>query len=253
MQDIITEYVLWKVNYYFLSVIGVSFIAGIFLILLILKRKPTLRRELWTKYIVYLAIVGVSSILLLSPWRIWFLVAISGIGLVELFYSRRGKPDTNAFAYGYLLYCLLCSGMLIFSSMTNYELFWLYALIVLFDGFSQLAGLLFGREKLAPNISPNKTIEGFSGGVFAVFVALSFRDISNHEANWLLHLIITVLISIVGLIGDLLASKWKRMAGVKDFSNLLPAHGGILDRFDSFIGASGILGLIAGVIEFFMK
>lgn len=253
MQDSMTEYVLWKVNYYFLSVVGASFIAGIFLILLILKRKPILKRELWTKYIVYLAIVGISSILLISPWRIWFLVAISGIGLVELFYSRRGKPDTNAFAYGYLLYCFLCSGMLIFASMSEYELFWLYALIVLFDGFSQLAGLLFGKHKLAPRVSPSKTIEGFAGGFIAVFVALFIRGIDSYDIDWLVLLAATSVISAVALAGDLLASKWKRMAGVKDFSNLLPAHGGILDRFDSFIGASGILGLVGGVIEYFLK
>lgn len=253
MQDSMTEYVLRQINYYFLSVIGVSFIAGIFLLLLILKRKPALRRELWTKYIVYLAIVGVCSILLISPWHTWFLIAVSGIGLVELFYSRRGKSDTNAFAYGYLLYCLLCSGMLIFSSMTKYELFWLYALIVLFDGFSQLTGLLFGKHKLAPRISPAKTIEGFAGGFIAVFVALLIRGINSYDIDWLWLLAGTSVVCVTALIGDLLASKWKRMAGVKDFSNLLPAHGGILDRFDSFIGAAGILGLTAGVIEFFMK
>ncbi|MGL5888570.1 MAG: hypothetical protein ACRC3B_01720, partial [Bacteroidia bacterium] len=69
-----TEYVLRQIDYYFLLVIGVSFIAGIFLLLLILKRKPILRRELWTKYFIYLVIVGISSLVLISPWRIWLLI-----------------------------------------------------------------------------------------------------------------------------------------------------------------------------------
>jgi phosphatidate cytidylyltransferase len=250
MEESMTEYVLRQIDYYFLSVIGVSFVAGIFLLLLILKRKPQLKRELWTKYFVYLAIVGVCSLLLMSAWRIWFLAAISGIGLAELFFSTRGKPDTNAFAYGYLLYCVLCSGMLYAAVLSGRYLFWSYALIVLFDGFSQLAGLLFGKHKLAPRISPAKTIEGFAGGFIAVFLAVFFSDSYRSPIEWLYLFDITALISITALIGDLLASKWKRMAGVKDFSKLLPAHGGILDRFDSFIGAAGILGLIAGVIEF---
>ena len=97
--------------------------------------------------------------------------------------------------------------------------------------------MMFGRHKLAPLISPNKTIEGLIGGTLigtlggVIFYVLIIKDFQNI----FMLILLTLFLSIIGQLGDLVKSSIKRNAGIKDFSNLIPGHGGILDRFDSII------------------
>ncbi|MBT2731485.1 phosphatidate cytidylyltransferase [Carnobacterium sp. ISL-102] len=99
-----------------------------------------------------------------------------------------------------------------------------------------LIGRKLGKHKLAPSISPNKTIEGALGGVvmalIVAFVYLTYYP-QNYNIGWMLTL--TFILSIAGQLGDLVESAFKRYYGVKDSGNLLPGHGGILDRFDSLL------------------
>lgn len=103
------------------------------------------------------------------------------------------------------------------------------------DTFAYFAGNLFGKNKLSPTISPNKTVEGSIGGVIGSFVLtliFSYLYAKNHMIKLLF---LAVLGSLVSQSGDLVASKIKRYTGVKDYGRLIPGHGGILDRFDSII------------------
>ncbi|SIO12349.1 phosphatidate cytidylyltransferase [Carnobacterium alterfunditum] len=99
-----------------------------------------------------------------------------------------------------------------------------------------LIGRKLGKHKLAPSISPNKTIEGAVGGVvmamIVAFIYLTYYP-QNYNIGWMLAL--TFILSIAGQLGDLVESAFKRYYGVKDSGNLLPGHGGILDRFDSLL------------------
>jgi phosphatidate cytidylyltransferase len=109
---------------------------------------------------------------------------------------------------------------------------YLFTVVVIFDGFSQICGQLFGRHKMVPRISPGKTWEGFLGGIAitAAIMVLYLRDV---------HAILLILLLAIGaLAGDLLASYFKRICGVKDYGNWIPGHGGLLDRFDGFLGAA---------------
>lgn len=118
------------------------------------------------------------------------------------------------------------------------------------DSFALFGGKRFGKNKLAPEVSPNKTIEGsISGAIFAVIagaIISIFIDVP------LLCCMITSLIaSSMGQVGDLAASLIKRWAGIKDFSNLIPGHGGAMDRIDSLLFAipcTYFCFMIAGVI-----
>lgn len=106
------------------------------------------------------------------------------------------------------------------------------------DTFAYLVGRSFGKTKLYEKISPNKTIEGALGGFVAGLVAAYF--ISKYVtilslSNWI---IIAIIVFIFGSIGDLIESKFKRDANVKDSSNFIPGHGGFLDRLDSIIFAA---------------
>jgi len=103
-----------------------------------------------------------------------------------------------------------------------------------------------GRVKLAPRVSPRKTVEGLAGGlVAAVVVALLLRDMLG--AGIPATVTIALLTGVAGLAGDLAASWVKRRAGIKDFSAALPGQGGFLDRFDSLLGALVFVGALLAV------
>jgi phosphatidate cytidylyltransferase len=113
-----------------------------------------------------------------------------------------------------------------------YSLFMIWAT----DSGAYFVGKATGKTKLWPEISPNKTVEGSVGGVVcALIVAVLFSLLTDINANLLALLAITAVLSIFGQIGDLVQSAFKRHFGVKDSGNILPGHGGILDRFDSLL------------------
>lgn len=131
-----------------------------------------------------------------------------------------------------------------FSSLE--EFIYLILITVCTDTFAYFGGLLLGKHKLMPKISPNKTIEGsiigsMVGTLVPCFVYLFFV---NPDINIAVLIIITLVISLFGQIGDLLFSSIKRYFQIKDFSNLIPGHGGILDRFDSILIASLVYTII---------
>lgn len=114
----------------------------------------------------------------------------------------------------------------------------IYALLVIWttDSGAYFTGRKFGKRKLWPDISPNKTVEGFIGGILAaVIVALIFQIFVPVSSSTVYLIVVTILASIFGQLGDLVESALKRHYGVKDSGNILPGHGGILDRFDSLL------------------
>jgi phosphatidate cytidylyltransferase len=103
----------------------------------------------------------------------------------------------------------------------------------------------FGKNKLAPHISPNKTIEGAIGGIIcAVIVAVIYLLVWPMNYSLLVMLPLTAVFSVVGQMGDLVQSAYKRHYGVKDSGNILPGHGGILDRFDSLLFVFPLMHLV---------
>lgn len=119
-----------------------------------------------------------------------------------------------------------------------------FALFVIWatDTGAYFVGKTLGKRKLWPEISPNKTIEGFVGGIVsAVVVAFIFQLLFPVHSSMIVVLIIAALLSVFGQIGDLVESALKRHYIVKDSGHLLPGHGGILDRFDSLLFVLPIL------------
>lgn len=123
-----------------------------------------------------------------------------------------------------------------------------YLLFALFcawasDTGAYFAGYFFGKHKLAPKISPKKTVEGAIGGIiFNTLLCLALAFVYKHfflqdsaEVAYIMVLIYSVLGALLGILGDLTASIIKRQNGIKDYGSILPGHGGILDRFDSVI------------------
>ena len=132
------------------------------------------------------------------------------------------------------------------------------------DTGAYFVGITFGKHKLTPELSPKKTIEGSIGGIlfsavfcglYGVFMTNKQIDIDHIFNNNTVAIVSFVLLGIVGAIfaqfGDLTASATKRKFNVKDYGNLIPGHGGILDRFDSVIFTSGICYIILKIIEIY--
>jgi phosphatidate cytidylyltransferase len=129
----------------------------------------------------------------------------------------------------------------------------IFILIWTNDTFAYLVGKSIGRHKLFERISPKKTIEGFVGGV--VFAVIASYFISKYflmlpEKNIFIWFIIASIVGVFGTIGDLVESKFKRIAGIKDSGNIMPGHGGILDRLDSVIFVAPIIFLFYQILNY---
>ena len=126
--------------------------------------------------------------------------------------------------------------------LVNYNILYLIFLLIitiLNDTFALIFGKLIGKHKLIPSVSPNKTWEGsICGALLGSFVAFMFYiNIINPTISYMNLILIVLILSIIAQLGDLVFSKIKREAKIKDFSKLIPGHGGLLDRFDSLIFA----------------
>ena len=119
------------------------------------------------------------------------------------------------------------------------------------DTFAFLVGSKFGKTKLAPDISPNKTVEGSIGGILGVILSfIIITLVGNYKlginGNVFYWTLISIAASVAGQFGDLTASAIKRYCKIKDFGNIMPGHGGVLDRFDSLM-------FVAPIVYLFIK
>ena len=109
-----------------------------------------------------------------------------------------------------------------------------FLISILTDTFAYIGGSLFGKHKLCPNISPNKTIEGsISGSIIGTIGATVYYALVIGNTNILEIVILSFILTIISQMGDLFFSSIKRYYKIKDYSNLIPGHGGVLDRLDS--------------------
>ena len=142
-----------------------------------------------------------------------------------------------------------------FSSMTQFDGLLLLAIFIFIwvnDTGAYLVGSRWGKRRLAPSISPKKSVEGSIGGLLLVLLsAVVLRLLLFPELSWLRILLIAAVVAIFGTIGDLFESSLKRQAGVKDSGKLIPGHGGILDRIDSLLLAVPAVYLLLAVLDLY--
>lgn len=119
------------------------------------------------------------------------------------------------------------------------------------DSFAYFAGKAFGKRKLIEAVSPNKTVEGAIGGVLGCLLGvIIFKLWIMPELPWAFVAILGTLGSVASQIGDLTASKIKRHCKIKDFGNVIPGHGGVLDRFDSILFTVPVVYMAAWLMAF---
>jgi len=116
----------------------------------------------------------------------------------------------------------------------RYWVLFLLAVIMMGDSAAYYVGSAMGKRRLAPTVSPNKTVEGFFGGIVgSIVAALIVSRLLLSEVSWIQAAVLGSILSLLGVAGDLFESLLKRSVGVKDTSKLIPGHGGVLDRLDS--------------------
>lgn len=168
-------------------------------------------------------------------------IALVIIAVISVFRFPEELRFDNARAIYTVVYIAIPFGMaLLIPSRDLVYGYWgsevlaLFILIWCSDSFAYFVGKKYGKTRLAPAISPKKTWEGFFGGIFFSMLAGIVVEyfFSELRGNWI---IIASLVAIFAPLGDLVESQIKRFHNVKDSSNLIPGHGGVLDRLDSFI------------------
>lgn len=209
------------------------------------KLELSQRKADWIKYCVYLIIV--AGLLLTAARGRWLTAVILGAialgGSIELYRNLQNPSRvTVSLSFSIFIVLSLCLGHLLIG---NADLWFptfamVFLLVAITDSFSQLWGKLLGTHKLCPDLSPGKTKEGLIGGFLSTALASLVLKFLLQNATFLQLIVLGLVIASSATAGDLLFSCIKRKLGIKDFSGILPGHGGILDRFDSLIVAAPV-------------
>lgn len=166
---------------------------------------------------------------------------------IPLFESKRYIASTFYLSSGFVFMFLISNFN---HNFTPLLLLGSFILVWVNDSAAYLIGKNFGRQKLFPSISPKKTVEGFLGGLFFACISSFFIAHYTDSLKFTSWLILAIIVSVLGTFGDLIESKFKRQAKVKDSGVIMPGHGGLLDRLDSIIFAAPFIYLFLRIVRY---
>jgi len=184
---------------------------------------------------------AVSS--LLKPWLFYFLGISLGAAALFFLFKKNKKSMYLLTGVGYISLSL---GLLV--QLRFMDMLLPLSLVVLIwtnDTLAYLVGSFIGKTKMAPSISPRKTIEGTLGGIFFCMLFAGLWGYFSQTFSILLWITFGLIASAIGTLGDLVESKLKRLADIKDSGMIMPGHGGALDRFDSLLLAAPFAYLVS--------
>ncbi|WP_291965685.1 phosphatidate cytidylyltransferase [Caloramator sp.] len=176
----------------------------------------------------------------LSKYNTILIYTLLLISMAYPIFNKKYSIISSAFTVVGYIYIISFFNLLVkINEMKNgNKLIWMVFLIAwCCDTFAYFTGMFFGKRKLCPEVSPKKTVEGSIGGILGSIVGLVIWKIfnGNIEITYIQLIILGIIGAVVSQIGDLSASLIKRHVGIKDYGNIMPGHGGILDRFDSIL------------------
>ncbi|WP_019672943.1 phosphatidate cytidylyltransferase [Psychrobacter lutiphocae] len=243
-------------------IVGIALFASEtpYLIVPLLAIGVTIAAYEWTKLmpkwhipiLFVLLVLAITLITLLAPqsWPAWWVLSTL-IWLMALYWVSQFPHSTpwhgkQLSVIGLVLLTGAITAMFYLWQFSPWWLLYVFLLVWCADSGAYFVGRKFGRRKMAPNVSPNKSMEGLAGGLvtgFAVVLAISLFNLQLTGTTLVLFVGLSLITILSSVLGDLLESMLKRKAGVKDSGNILPGHGGILDRIDSLLAATPIFAL----------
>jgi phosphatidate cytidylyltransferase len=226
--------------YFILGAIGFYFINR--------RKEAHEARKNRTKLITYFLIINIIffSIVINPVVFRYIAVIIILVGYLEIYnvFRRSGFSRKVFFISSIIVFSIFSFGFYSFSLLEKELMLFTFIILSVFDSFSQITGQIWGKTKLFPAISPNKTLEGLIGGaLIAIVSAILVRGLLLADPVRSAFLVLGVLF--FAFLGDIGTSYYKRNYNVKDFNNLIPGHGGFLDRFDSLVAGGAWVSLIS--------
>lgn len=202
------------------------------------------------RFVVLVLAVTLVSLLLQVTWVFWWAASLV-IWLMALSWVGKFPTHTNWYGkqlalMGVVILTASITAMFYLWQLSPWWLLYVFLLVWCADSGAYFVGRKLGRRKMAPNVSPNKSMEGLAGGLVTgllVVIAISVFKLQLTGLALIAFVTLSALTILVSVLGDLFESMLKRRAGVKDSGTFLPGHGGILDRIDSLLSATPIFAL----------
>lgn len=226
-----------------LLAVGVTIAAHEWTKLMPAQRKPM-------HFVLLVLLLTMISLLFPKMWLIWWLMSVV-IWLMALVWVWQYPTRTQWYGrrlmtMGVIILTAAITAMFYLWQQSPWWLMYVFILVWCADSGAYFVGRKFGKTKMAPNVSPNKTMQGLYGGLtvgMGVALFISMYWLKYTGSVLLVFMLLSAMTIMASVLGDLFESMLKRRAGIKDSGTVLPGHGGVLDRIDSLLSATPIFAL----------
>lgn len=226
-----------------LLAVGVTIAAHEWTKLMPAQRKPM-------HFVLLVLLLTMISLLFPKMWLIWWLMSVV-IWLMALVWVWQYPTRTQWYGrrlmtMGVIILTAAITAMFYLWQQSPWWLMYVFILVWCADSGAYFVGRKFGKTKMAPNVSPNKSMQGLYGGLtvgMGVALFISMYWLKYTGSVLLVFMLLSAMTIMASVLGDLFESMLKRRAGIKDSGTVLPGHGGVLDRIDSLLSATPIFAL----------
>lgn len=226
-----------------LLAVGVTIAAHEWTKLMPAQRKPM-------HFVLLVLLLTMISLLFPKMWLIWWLMSVviwlMALAWVWQYPTRTQWYGRRLMTMGVIILTAAITAMFYLWQQSPWWLMYVFILVWCADSGAYFVGRKFGKTKMAPNVSPNKTMQGLYGGLtvgMGVALFISMYWLKYTGSVLLVFMLLSAMTIMASVLGDLFESMLKRRAGVKDSGTVLPGHGGVLDRIDSLLSATPIFAL----------
>jgi len=201
-------------------------------------------------YVLLVLVITLVSLIFKVTWLFWWVASLA-IWLMALSWVKVFPTHTNWYGkklalMGAVILTAAITAMFYLWQLSAWWLLYVFLLVWSADSGAYFVGRKLGRRKMAPNVSPNKSVEGLTGGLVTgllVVIGISVFKLQLTGMSLIAFVALSTLTILASVLGDLFESMLKRRADIKDSGNMLPGHGGVLDRIDSLLAATPIFAL----------
>lgn len=226
-----------------LLAVGVTIAAHEWTKLMPAQRKPM-------HFVLLVLLLTMISLLFPKMWLIWWLMSVviwlMALAWVWQYPTRTQWYGRRLMTMGVIILTAAITAMFYLWQQSPWWLMYVFILVWCADSGAYFVGRKFGKTKMAPNVSPNKTMQGLYGGLtvgMGVALFISMYWLKYIGSVLLVFMLLSAMTIMASVLGDLFESMLKRRAGIKDSGTVLPGHGGVLDRIDSLLSATPIFAL----------